>query len=284
MQISCLWRNHLANSIVVLAVLCFFCSSCGNTRRLIYMQGKFDTAALSKVPIKEPVFQKGDIISIVVYSDNPEATRIFNQSLISASSAGIMASESGGTTTSATSSAVGGVNPTSGGYLVDENGNIQFQGLGLLHLQGMTRSALKDTLDARLKNLLIHPYYSIRFLNYRFTMLGEIMRPGIFSIPGERVSLLEALGMAGDMTFYGRRDNILVMRETNGKREWARLDITKPEIIGSPFFYLQSNDVVIVEPDRKKAVASDQVTIRNVTIGTAIVSTLAIIYSIFKNN
>ena len=283
MQISCLWRNHWANSIVVLAVACFFCSSCGNTRRLIYMQGKFDTAALNKVPIKEPVFQKGDIISIVVYSDNPEATRIFNQSLIAAPSAAIIPAESG-TSSSSTTSAVGGVNPTSGGYLIDENGNIQFQGLGLLHLEGMTRSALRDTLDARLKSLLIHPYYSIRFLNYRFTMLGEIQRPGIFSIPGERVSLLEALGMAGDMTFYGRRDNILVMRETNGKREWARLDITKPEIIGSPFFYLQSNDVVIVEPNRKKVVANDQVTIRNVGIATTIISTLAILYSIFRNN
>jgi len=119
-------------------------------------------------------------------------------------------------------------------------------------------------------------------MNYRFTMLGEVEHPGIFSIPGEHISLLEALGLAGDLTFYGRRDNVLVIRQVDGKREWARLDLTKPEIMGSPFFYLQQNDVVIVEANKKKVVANDQVTARNVTIGASIVSTLAILYSIFK--
>lgn len=269
-----------------LVILCiwFSCSSCGNTRHLIYMQGKFDTAALSTVPVKEPVFQKGDIVSIVVYSDNPDATKIYNQALIAAPSTSVAGGESGTIGAQAGSQSIGGVSPTSGGYLVDENGNVQFQGLGLIHIEGLTRNALRDTLDARLKSFLVHPYYSIRFLNYKFTMLGEIAHPGIYSIPGERVSLLEALGMAGDMTFYGRRDNILVMRENNGKREWARLDITRPDIIGSPYFYLQSNDVVIIEPTKKKVAASDQVTIRNISIATSIVSTLAILYSIFRKN
>jgi len=278
------WSALITYSLVILCVW-LSCSSCGNTRSLIYMQGKFDTAALSKVPVKEPVFQKGDIVSIVVYSDNPEATRIYNQTLIAAPSSTLSTGAETGTTGGQTGAqTIGGVNPTSGGYLVDENGNIQFQGLGVIHIEGLTRNALRDTLDARLKNFLVHPYYSIRFLNYKFTMLGEIARPGIYSIPGEKVSLLEALGMAGDMTFYGRRDNILVMRVNNGKREWARLDITRPDVIGSPYFYLQSNDVVIIEPTKKKVAASDQVTIRNISIATSIVSTIAILYSIFRNN
>jgi polysaccharide export outer membrane protein len=250
------------------------------------MQGKFDTAALSKVPVKEPVFQKGDVVSIVVYSDNPEATRIYNQSLTPASSSAAGQVGNSGSTgpSQAGSQNIGGVSASSGGYLVDENGNIQFQGLGQLHIEGLTRSALRDTLDVKLMPFLVHPYYSIRFLNYKFTMLGEVARPGIFSIPGERVSLLEALGMAGDMTFYGRRDNVLVMRENDGKREWARLDLTKPEIVASPYFYLQSNDVVVIEPTRKKVVASDQVTVRNISIATTLVSTIAILYSIFRKN
>jgi polysaccharide export outer membrane protein len=220
-----------------------------------------------------------------VYSDNPTATALYNQSLVTVgSSAGQTASGAngagGGSGSSAGASGAG--SPTTPGYLVDEKGDIEFQGLGRLHVEGLTKGALKDTLDARLMVYLKNPYYTIRFMNYRFTVLGEVMHPGIFGIPGEHVSLLEAIGLAGDLTFYGRRDNVLVIRETNGKREWGRLDLTKPEIMSSPYFYLQQNDVLIVEATKKKVAASDQVTVRNVTIAATIISALAIVYSIFK--
>jgi polysaccharide export outer membrane protein len=163
-------------------------------------------------------------------------------------------------------------------------GDIHFQGLGKLHLEGLTKSQLTDTLDSKLKDsLLTNPYYNIRFLNYRFTMLGEINKPGIFTIPGERISLLEAISLAGDLTYYGRRDNVLIIRQTNGKREWGRLDLTRPDIMASPYYYLQQNDILIVEANRKKAAASDQLTSRNISIAATVVSVLAIIYSIFRN-
>lgn len=252
--------------------------SCLNTRHLIYMQGQFDTARLSQVNLQENVIHKGDILSIIVYSDNPEATKIYNQQVITAGAAGPVTGGGGTVETSG----VSGNTPPSGGYQVDDQGNIEFQGLGLLHVDSLTKSQLQDTLIDRLKNYLTNPYVTIRFTNYRFTMLGEIAKPGIFTIPGDHISLLQALGMAGDMTFYGRRDNILVIRETNGTRQFARLDITKPEIMESPFFYLQSNDVVIVEPTKKKVVANDQTTVRNITIAATVISTIAILYSIFK--
>ena len=250
-------------------------SSCGNTRSLVYMQGSFDTAQLSQVNPVEPVIRKGDILSIIVYSDNPEATKIFNQSLITSASSSILAS-------SGTTQALGGTTPSAPGYQVDENGNIVFQGMGLIHVEGLTKAELKDTLNARLEPFLQHPYYNIRFLNYKFTMLGEVTKPGLVSIPGERINLLEAIALAGDLTFFGRRDNVLVIRENNNKREFARLDLTKPEIMKSPYFYLQQNDIVIVEPNNKKVAANDVVTVRNVSIAATIVSTLAIIYSIFR--
>jgi polysaccharide biosynthesis/export protein len=96
------------------------------------------------------------------------------------------------------------------------------------------------------------------------------------------VNLLEALGVAGDMTFFGRRDNVLVIRESNGKRQFARLDLTKPEIIASPYFYLQQNDVVIFEATKKKITANDQTTVRNVSLAATLISLFAIIYSVFK--
>lgn len=270
------WRWFIGMALMI--VLTVSTTSCFNTRNLVYMQGKFDTTKLSQVTLPENVIHKGDLLSIIVYSDNPEATKIYNQPEITTPGASVV----GGSSSTASSQGITGNSPSSGGYLVDENGNIDFQGLGLLHVDSLTKSALKDTLMQRLKNFLNNPYITVRFLNYRFTMLGEVARPGIFSIPSDHINLLEALGMAGDMTFYGRRDNILVIRESNGVRQFARLDITKPDIMASPYFYLQSNDVVIVEPTNKKVAANDQTTIRNVSIAASVISTLAILYSIFK--
>jgi polysaccharide biosynthesis/export protein len=268
--------------VALLATL--FCS-CGSTRPFTYMQGKFDTASLSIVPPSDPIVQKGDLLSIIVFSDNPLATGLYNQSLSGGGggSAATGGGNAGGGTGSIAGTTSGVSSPSAPGYLVDELGNIQFQGLGLLHVEGLTKTQLKGMLDTKLKDtLLTNPYYSIRFLNYRFTMLGEIGKPGIFTIPGERLSLLEAISLAGDLTYYGRRDNVLIIRQTNGKREWGRLDLTKPEIMASPYYYLQQNDIVIVEANRKKAAASDQLTTRNITIAATIVSTLAILYSIFR--
>jgi polysaccharide biosynthesis/export protein len=283
-------RNHLPGYAIVVILLSFTLSSCFNTRQITYMQGSFDTAALSQVKIPEATIRQGDLLSIVVYSDNPEATALFNQSVITYSGGGGAASSggsggggaSGGT--GSTAGALGTGAPTTPGYQVDENGNIQFQGLGILHVEGLTKVQLKDTLDSRLKGIYLkNPYYSIRYLNYRFTMLGEVARPGIFSIPGEHISMLEAIGLAGDMTLFGRRDNVLVIRENEGKRQWARLDLTKPQIMSSPYFYLQQNDVVYVEATKRKISSNDQTTTRTVTIVATIISTIAIVVSLLKN-
>lgn len=271
--------RFLSAGMLGLTVLAVMFTSCGNIKELTYMQGSFDTAKLSQAKIIDPIIQKGDLLSIIVYSDNPEATKIYNQLLIttSASASGGGAEAGGG------NGIVAGPSPTSGGYLVDEKGNIEFQGLGLIHVDSLTRSTLRDTLNERLKPFLTNPYYNIRIVNRRYTMLGEVGKPGIYSISGDQVNLFEAIGLAGDLTFYGRRDNVLVIRQTNGKRQFARLDLTKPEILVSPYFYLQQNDLVIVEANKRKIAANDQVAARNVSIIATVVSTAAIVYSIFRN-
>ena len=269
------------------AGLALIFGSCVNTRKITYMQGSFDTAALSKIVLEEPVIKKGDILSIIVYSDNPAATAIFNQPVNGGGGTGgsaIVGMSSGAAAgaTSLSSSSPSGGSPGAGGYLVDEKGNIQMQQIGVIHVDSLSRSQLKDTLEAHLKEFLSNPYVTIRFLNYRFTMLGEVNHPGIFNMPGEQVNLFEALGLGGDLTFYGRRDNILVVRETNGKREYGRMDLTKPEVVLSPYFNLKPNDVVYVEANRKKIAASDQSVLRNVTIVTSVVSVLALMVTIFR--
>jgi polysaccharide export outer membrane protein len=246
-------------------------SSCGNARQLMLMQGKFDTAKLSVINPVEPIIRKGDILSIIVYSDNPDATKIYNQSLITTANA-----------SGSLNQGIGGAAPSGGGYQVDQDGKIVFQGLGKIKVEGLTKAALKDTLDARLTPFLNNPYYSIRFLNYKFTMLGEINKPGTISIPGERVNILEAIAMGGDLTFYARRDSVLIIRENNNKREFARLDLRKPEIMASPYFYIQQNDIIIFEPTNRKVAANDVVTTRNISIALAIISTIAVVYSIVR--
>lgn len=266
------WKSILF-CLPVCLILVVTGSSCFNTRHLTYMQGQFDTTKYSQLIPSDPVVQKSDLLSIIVYSDNPEATKIYNQVLITTGSPG--------TSAAGVANDVSGASPSSPGYPVDENGNIEMQGLGLMHVEGLTRSRLRDTLDARLRPFLNNPYFSIRFLNYRFTMLGEVTKPGIYSIPGDRVNILQALGMAGDMTFFGRRDNVLIIRESDGKRQFARLDLTKPDIMGSPYYYLQQNDIVYFEASKKKVSATDQTVIRNVSIISSIISVLAILYGVF---
>lgn len=265
--------------VLVLGLMAGLLGSCGSTRPFTYMQGQFDTAKLSQIPVIEQVIQKGDLLNIIVYSDNPQATALYNQPVVGAS--GGSAGLAGLPSSPGTGSSTGGA-PTSSGYLVDQSGNIAFQGIGLLHVEGLTRNQLIDTLNGRLGQNFTNPYYTIRFLNNRFTMLGEVTKPGMYTIPGERLNILEAIGLAGELTFYGRRDNVLIIRENNGKREFARLDLTKPEIMGSPYFYLQQNDMVIVEQNRKKVAANDQSAVRNISLAATLVSIVAILYTIFK--
>lgn len=247
-------------------------SSCGVSRKaqqeLLYLQGNLDTLPNLTVPVKEPTIQKGDLLSIMVYSDNPEATAIYNQQQITPAS-GAATANSG----------------TPAGYLVDEQGNIHFQSLGTLAVQGLTRQGLSRLLTEKLSLYLKNPYITIRFLNFRFTVIGEVMKPGSFTVPEEKLSILEMLGLAGDLTVYGRRDNILVIREKDGKREFGRLDLRRSDIFQSPYFYLQQNDVVLVEANPKKPTVNDQATARNLTIASVIaslVSTIAIAYNIFS--
>ncbi len=170
------------------------------------------------------------------------------------------------------------------GYEVDGEGNIVFQGIGKIQVEGLTKAALKDTLDARLSPFLKHPYYSIRFVNYKFTMMGEVQKPGVITIPGERINILEAIALSGDLTNYANRDSVFIIRENNNKREFAWMNLTKPEIMASPYFYVQQNDIIIVEPTKKKSVATDVTTARNISIALAFISTFAIVYSLFHTH
>lgn len=221
----------------------------------------------------EPVIQKGDLLNIIVYSDNPTATALYNQPVAPVSAAVSLGSEV----------AKGTGISNSAGYLVDKDGNILFQGLGPIHAEGLTKAQLSDTLDVRLKPFLQNPYYNIRFLNYKITVIGDVNKPAVYSVPSEQVNILEAIALAGDLTITANRHNVLVIREQNGKREFGRIDLTRPDIFNSPFYQLKQNDIVYVDLTKQKAASLNEANLRYITFATSVISAVALIITIFRN-
>jgi polysaccharide export outer membrane protein len=248
-------------------------ASCGNIKNLQYLQGNLDTAALKSVNIPEPIIQKGDLLSIVVYSDDPRATA----SVMRPNSDGGTLNFNAGMSTSAAAT------PTAG-YLVNQQGEIQLFKLGRIKAEGKTKAILADTLASLYteQGLLKNPFVEVRFLNYKITVIGEVGRPGVYNIPADKVSAFEAIGLAGDITQYGRRDNILVIRETGGTRTFGRINLSSPDAFSSPYFYLQQNDMVIVDVGKNKSAVNNQNTTQTVTIVTSVLTTIAIFISIFR--
>jgi polysaccharide export outer membrane protein len=263
--------------VIVAAVLSTCIHSCSSPKELRYLQGSLDSAQFKTVNIPEPLIQKGDVLSIVVFSDNPAASAGFNIPMNAAGQVSIAE-----TATPSLGSGGSSSNP-SVGYLVDKDGNIQFPRLGNLQVEGLSKAQLTDLLDSKLKDkFLTNPYYSIRTLNLKISIIGEVKNPGVYSMSAEKMNILEAISIAGDLTYFGMRENILVIRERNGIREFGRLNLTQPEIFTSPFFQLQQNDIVMVDMRKQKIAANDQVLIRNITLLLSIVTSIAVIYNIFR--
>jgi polysaccharide export outer membrane protein len=185
--------------------------------------------------------QKNDVLSITVHSFDPIQSAPFN----------LMLPGGGGG---------GGVSPFTS-YIVDENGEIDFPVLGKLGLKDLTATEAKSKLVELLKVYLKNPVVNIRFVNFRVSVLGEVNGPGTFIISNDRITVLEALGMAGDLTPYSNRSNILVVREQNGIRQFGELDIQSSEIFNSEYYYLKQGDIVYIEPTKdKEASIRDQFT------------------------
>jgi polysaccharide export outer membrane protein len=260
---------------LLIAVFAF--SGCLTSKPIPYFQGGLDTTQVQNIKIPDQLIQKGDNLNITIYSDNAAATAIFNQASGSGTGA---AATSQGTRGNGSSPSPGGTS----GYLVDNNGEIRLHAIGLLPVEGLTRQQLEDTITERLLklNVLTNPYCVVRFSNFKITVLGEVASPGVFSIPTEKASVLEALGMAGDINMYGRKDMVMLIRENLGIRTYYNLDLTDPKIFSSPNFYLRQNDVLVVQADKRKSTPADQQTILFITLGFTAISTLALLINIFK--
>jgi polysaccharide export outer membrane protein len=207
------------------------------------MKDVADSTSINNLFASDPNIQKKDVLSIAVSSIDAKATEMFNFSNQPASPVG------------ATSP-----NNLTAGYMVDENGEINFPSLGKIKVEGKKKSEVEKVITDGLVNgkLLFSPVVNIRFLNFRVTVLGEVGRPGVIPVPSEQITLLEALGAAGDMTVFGRRDNVIVLRQDNNVRTIRRINLNQSDFISSEYFFLKPNDVVYVEPVKAKAASASR--------------------------
>ena len=249
---------------VIISILAItMATSCASRKDLIYFQDEPLSGGYIDSSPAQLIYKPDDILTINVSAADPIVAKPFNLSFVSESDDLISAT---GTTRMQT-------------YLVDYNGNIEFPVLGTLHIAGMTRIGLTTMLKEKISEYAKDPIINIRLINFTVTVIGEVSSPGTFTIQNERISLPEALGLAKDLTIFGKRQNVLLIREVDGRKKFAKIDLTSVNSVSSPLYYLQQNDVIVVEPNNSR-IRSSNYNQNNAVLISAI-GTLTTIVAVF---
>jgi len=222
--------------LAICGVLALLLSSCHTEEKIVYMQDIDSIGAQAIREVKKIKVQPEDQISILVTCRDKQLSELFNL---------VRAQQNIGNTSST------GVS----GYTIDSDGNIDFPVLGTLHVAGMTKDEIAKLIKGKLEsqNLAKDPVVTVEFMNLYFSAMGEVKSPGKYSITKDKITLLEALSMAGDLTITGRRDKVYVVREENGQRNTYHIDLRKSDFFNSPVYYLKQNDIIYVTPNKMRA-------------------------------
>jgi polysaccharide biosynthesis/export protein len=256
----------------LLIVIIFFLglTSCNTYKNVPYFQDFADTAkpvVVKTMPFKSPVIQTDDILSITMQTIDNEVTNMLNSNgTINNASATVPVS---------ISSTTGTAQPVSG-YLVDKEGFVELPFVGKVHVAGLTTSQARDLLSTEVNKYFNDAIVNVRYANFKITVIGEVLRPSTYVIPNEKVNIFDALGMAGDMTIYGQRENVLLVRDTLNDKKLVRLNLNNKDIVSSPYFYLQSNDIIYVQPNKYKAASTDAYRNRYLTIAAAVLTVIIV--------
>ena len=252
-------RNFVLQLIAILVL-----TSCGSRKDIVYFQ---DEPIEDGVLVSEPkpiIYKPDDILTINVSALDPDTVKPFNLQVVSNNDTNLL--NAGG-------------RQQFQSYLIDYDGNIDFPVLGKLKVAGLNRTELTAMLVKKISEYANNPIVNVRLSNFTITILGEVRNPGTFTIQDERITVLEALGLADDLTIFGKRKNVLLIREVDGKKKFAKIDLTSVNAVNSPVYYLQQNDVIYVEPNNAKIRASSYNQNNSVLISA--IGTLTTIIAVF---
>lgn len=261
------------DKLTAIGCFAFLLSGCASYKQVPYLQ-EMEALEITDTPptMYDAKIMPKDLLTITVNTTDPEAAAPFNLTVQTSNSASYLHTLT--------------QQPSLQQYLVNNEGDIDFPVLGCIHVGGMTKHEAEDLIREKLKPYLQEtPIVTIRMVNYKISVLGEVTSPGTFTVNNEKVNVLEALAMAGDMTIWGLRDNVKLIRENaDGKREIILLNLNKADIIESPYYYMQQNDIIYVSPNKTKAKNSDigQSTSLWVSGTSILVSIASLLVNIFK--
>lgn len=257
----------------ILAAIVFLTSSCGSSNKFQSMVYLADSVKESQKVVSnfEYLLQPGDRIQILVTALNLEAVQAFNIAPL--------------VTTLGKYGEPATSDIASSGYFIEQDGTIQFPQIGKITVKGMTTNAVAKMIQSKLLEFLKEPVVLVNISNFKVNVVGEVNRPGSISVPNGKITILEAISQSGDLTLYGRRENILVIREKNGKRAFGQLNLSSNSIFESPYYFLEQGDVVYVEMKKDKLLLNDATEARNFRIASLLltaVSAIGIILNAIK--
>lgn len=241
-------------------------ASCTGIKNIGYFQDVGTVDSVGKkdmVGFTEPTIQPDDILAISIFTIDPVTGTQINQ----------VASQS---VQNLSVASVQTVQPPINGFLVDKNGEIELSIIGKVKLLGLTTFQARDIIRAKAAMDYKNPSVQVRFANFKVNVIGEVAHPAIYILPNEKVTVLDAISLAGDLTIYGKRENVMVIREKDGKKEYARLNLYSSNLFNNPYYYLKQNDIVYVEPDKAKAASLNAPARANISIILAAITALGL--------
>lgn len=256
----------MTKRLLFFTLTCILLASCQSYKKVPYLQDSGEVQrAVAEAKLYDARIMPKDLLTIVVSCADPELAEPFNLTVATP----VSASQNNLTS-----------QPALQQYLVDNRGNIEFPILGTLHIGGLTKGEAETLIKGKLSDYIKEsPIVTVRMANYKISVIGEVNAPGTFTISNEKVNLFEALAMAGDMTVYGLRDNVRLIREdADGHQHIITLDMNRADIVQSPYYYLQQNDILYVTPNKTKAKTADIST--STTIWFSVVGTLVSLASL----
>ena len=261
---------RLIRTLTFLGFACYLlmCASCTSYKTIPYFQNVSDSSQVYRNGVLVPTvayedirIQPNDILNITIQTIDPQVNNVMGSANVA----------------SGTQASAADIAAETTGYLVDKNGEIELPIAGKIKVGGMTTAEAKENVRLKAMKYYKEPVVNVRIMNFKVTVLGEVTKPGAYLINGEKATILDALGQAGDMSIFGTRTNVLLARQEGDKQKMVRFDLNKTDIFQSPYFYLKQGDVLYVQPSKGKAAANDGAMLRTYTIITSTLSLLVVI-------